>query len=171
MRKKIFSLMLVIALFSSALTVYAQDIDVKVNPQTGSIKITKEFDNSGKTNINVFNANFTLGAVQNNIFDATALTTDMNAFKAMNDIQKTACIDFVKQSSTSSETIDVEYVSTGSKGIYVAIVTNDKGETDFKYFTYVRTTDYPSVLEDFNDIVNVQGVTSFCHLEKRNRQI
>lgn len=149
MKKIILAVGIIIMLCFS--TVFAaQPPLVKVNPADGSVRISGKADISGNVTITVFNEKFT--GDDKTVEDK--FEQQSNAFYNSGDDAKPGMIDWVKQITEDDGNYDISYISGGKKGRYVVKIADSKGDSVYKYFTFLRDTDYPDVLAEVNSAGN-----------------
>ena len=147
------------ALVFSASAVYAScTVSVSADPKTETVKVTALFDNDEKVSVSVFNANFTVNAVVSQKYNDEMFKRDFDTFSVKSDADKKLSIDYVKQLAKPGA---FSYKSNGDKGRYAAYAVSETGESAFKYFTYIKESDYPAVLEEFNLLKSAAETENF----------
>lgn len=143
----------------SASAVYALGtVSVSADPKTETVKVIASFGETEKVSVSVFNSNFTVNAVNKQKYDSETFKMDLDEFTLKSDADKSASVDYVKQLAKSGE---FSYKSNGRKGRYAVYAVSETGESAFKYFTYIKETDYPAVLEEFNNLKSASETEDF----------
>ncbi len=156
MKKRIFAIgMAVMLCFQAALAAGAPA--VKIDPADGSIRISGKADKSGNVTITVFNEKFSSG-------DKTTeddFEQDSKEFYQLSDDKKPGSVDWVKQVKSDDGSYDVSYISQGSMGRYAVKVADSKGAVSYEYFTFLKESDYPTVLEEINSVNDTADMLDF----------
>lgn len=160
MKKHLGILLIFAIIFNSSMCFAKASVSVKADPKQEKIKIDIGFENEGKVSVNVFNANFTLNAQREQKYDDTTFKKDFDAFIASSDESKKQSVDYVKQLD-NTKNVNLEYKSNGEKGRYAVYATNEAGESAYKFFTYIKEADFPSLLLEFNQLASKEKVAEF----------
>lgn len=160
MKKHLGFLLAFAMIFSSSASFAKASVSVKADPKEEKIKIEASFDNESMVSVNVFNANFTLNAQSEQKYDDTTFNKDFDAFIKASDLTKKQRVDYIKQLGKTKK-VNLEYKSNGEKGRYVAFVTNEAGESAYKFFTYIKEADFPPLLLEFNQLASKEKVAEF----------